>query len=344
VDFHCRAPAIAASGRFVAFATLARNLGGAIGPSWNVYVRDRKLGRTKLVSVGRGGAAQDGWSGDPSISADGRLVAFASNSTNLVVGDRNQKIDVFVRDLRLGTTRLVSLGLGGRQANRASDHPVLSGDGGHVAFSSGATNLVPRDRNEKVDVFVRDLESGRTELTSVATDGAQGNDASGYEEEGLAISRDGRFVAFASGATNLVAGDRNGVVDVFLRDRARGTTELVSVGPGRVQGDGSSGYVAIGLAVSPDGRFVAFSSDATNLAPRDAASWTDVFLHDRRSRRTIRVSEGRGGVPGDGQSRQPVLSADGRSVAFLSGASNLLTGRPLAAAPRDQVLVRAPLW
>ena len=404
-DFHSRAPAISASGRFVAFATLARNLGGALGPGWNVYVRDRRLGRTRLVSVGRGGMAQDGGSGEPSISADGRFVAFASSSTNLVAGDRNDKIDVFVRDLRLGTTRLVSLGPGGRQANLSSEHPVLSGDGRHVAFYSGATNLVPRDRNEKVDVFVRDLESGRTELASVATDGTQGDDASGYEDEGLAISRDGRFVAFASGATTLVAHDRNGVVDVFLRDRTRGTTELVSVGPGGVQGDGSSGYVAMGLAVSPDGRFVAFlsfatnlvrgdtnggtdvflrdrrrettirvsvasdgseanggagntdtslglsddgrfvafSSDATNLAPRDTGAWTDVFLHDRRSRRTIRVSEGRGGVPGNGESRQAVLSGDGRAVAFLSGASNLVTGHPLAPVPWDQVLVRAPL-
>ena len=405
-DYHAATPALSADGRFVAFATGARNLGGSLGNDWNVYVHDRRLGRTILASVGRGGVAQDGWSVEPSISADGRFVAFASSSTNLVAGDRNRKIDVFVRDLRRGTTRLASLGPGGRPANWSSEHPVLSGDGRYLAFYSGATNLVPRDRNEKVDVFVHDLESGRTELASVATGGAQGDDASGYADEGLAISRDGRFVAFASGATNLVEGDRNGVVDVFLRDRRRGTTELISVATGGRQGNGSSGYLAMGLAVSPDGRFVAFasfasnlvrddtnggtdlflrdrkrrttarvsvasdgsqadggsgnadsslglsddgrfvafSSTATNLAARDTGAWTDVFLHDRRSGRTIRVSEGRGGVPGNGESRQPVLSADGRTVAFLSGATNLLPGRPTAAVPWDQVLVRAPLW
>lgn len=404
-DFHSQEPTVSADGRYVGFASLARNLPGPLGHDWNLFVRDRKLRRTVPASVGRGGEAQDGWSIGPSISADGRFVAFTSSSSNLVAGDRNEKIDVFVRDLRRGTTRLVSLGPGGRQANWASEHAVLSGDGRYVAFYSGATNLVPHDRNEKVDVFVHDLHRSRTELASVAADGGQGDDASGYPEEGLAISRNGRFVVFASGATNLVPGDDNEAVDVFLRDRALGTTELVSVGPGGVRGNASSGYVAMGLAVSPDGRFVAFLSDATNLVrgdsngvpdvfvrdrkantttrvsvgrsgvqanggsgiadttlglsddgrfvafssvatnlvPRDDGAWSDVFVHDRLARRTIRVSESRGGKPGSGESRQPALSADGRTVAFVSSATNLLPGHPAASVPWDQVLVRSPL-
>jgi Tol biopolymer transport system component len=405
-DFHSREPTISADGRYVAFASLARNLPGPLGYDWNLFVRDRKLRRTVPVSVGRGGEAQDGWSIGPSISADGRFVAFTSSSSNLVADDRNAKVDVFVRDLRRGTTRLVSLGPGGRQANWSSEHAVLSGDGRYVAFYSGATNLVPHDRNEKVDVFVHDLHRSRTELASVAADGGQGDDASGYAEEGLAMSRNGRFVVFASGATNLVPGDDNEAVDVFLRDRARGTTELVSVGPGGVQGNASSGYVAMGLAVSPDGRFVAFLSDATNLVrgdsngvpdvfvrdrkantttrvsvgrrgaqanggsgiadttlglsddgrfvafssvatnlvPRDDGAWSDVFVHDRLARRTIRVSESRGGKPGSGDSRQAVLSADGRAVAFTSAAEDLQGGGSgNDATPWDQVLVRVPL-
>ena len=405
-DFHSSEPALSADGRFVAFASLARNLPGPLGPDWNLFVRDRLRQRTIPVSVGDRGTAQDGWSTGPSLSADGRFVAFVSSSSNLVPGDRNEKPDVFVRDLRLGTTRLVSLGLGGRLANLGSGHAVLSADGRHVAFYSGATNLVAGDRNDRVDVFVRDLDRGTTELASVATTGAPANDASGYLDEGLAISRDGRFVVFASGATDLVPGDANGAVDVFLRDRVLGTTELVSVGPGGAQANDSSGYLTAGLAVSPDGRyvaylspasnlvpgdtnglpdvfvrdrrlhrttrvsvgrhgrqangtsgyadatlglsddgrFVAFSSLATNLAPGDDGGWSDVFVHDRRTGRTIRVSEGRGGRPGSGDSRQPALSADGRTIAFTSAAEDLQDGgRGVDGTPWDQVLVRAPL-
>lgn len=153
------------------------------------------------------------------------------------------------------------------------------------------------------------------ERVSVASDGTQGNGSSGaWELPSIALSADGRFVAFVSHASNLVPGDTNGVADVFVRDRLTSATTRVSVASDGSQGNDS--VESYGLALSADGRFVAFVSRASNLAPGDTNGVADIFLHDRLTVETTRVSVATDGTQADQRSRNPVLSADGRFVAF----------------------------
>jgi Tol biopolymer transport system component len=239
------------------------------------------------VSASTSGSPAEGdWLG-PAISADGRFVAFVSWT-----GGRT---GVFVRDRQAGTTEVVSVAADGAWANEHSDYPSISADGRFVAFVSFASNLVSGDTNNDRDIFVRDRQTGTTERVSVAADGAPANGGSGSP----AISGDGRFVAFQSGATNLVPGSTHG--GIYVRDRLTSTTERVS--------DGGSESVAI----SADGRFVAFASG-------------QVLVRDRQLGTTERVSVSTGGEGANGGSRFPSISGDGRFVAFESWASDLVPG------------------
>src|SRR5256712_380330 len=207
-------PAISADGRFVAFDSVASNLvAGDTNAAFDVFVRDRKTGKTRRVSVDSHGAQGNGDSFDPAISADGRFVAFDSVASNLVAGDTNAASDVFVRDRKTGKTRRVSVASHGTQGNGASFGPSISADGRFVAFTSAASNLVAGDSNEAYDVFVRVRKTAKPSPASLDSHGAQGNG----ESFNPAISADGRFVAFRSSASNLVAGDTNGAADVFVR-------------------------------------------------------------------------------------------------------------------------------
>ena len=314
-------PAISADGRFVAFDSDASDL---VNPDTNgaadVFVRDRATGTTTRVSVGAGGAQANGPSSLWSLSADGRFVAFASTATNLVPGDTNGFTDVFLHDRQTGTTSRVSVGAGGAQANSASFAASLSADGRLIAFASFASNLVSGDTNATWDVFVRDRLTGTTARMSTSTGGAQGNDMSLIPS----ISPDGRYVAFESWATNLVAGDTNGEGDIFVRDRATGQTTRVSVatGGGQASADCEAPWI------STDGRFVAFHSLADDLVLGDTNGRHDVFVHDRQTGTTTRVSVATGGAQAGDSSFFPVMSADGRFVAFESFASNLAGGDP----------------
>jgi Tol biopolymer transport system component len=256
-------------------------------------------GITERVSVGPGGVQANNTSYGSALSADGRFVAFDSSASNLVPGDSNGVLDVFVRDRQTGITQRVSVGLGGAQGNSYSGDPALSADGRFVAFESGATNLVPGDTNGVQDVFVRDLQTGTTERVSVGPGGGPDNESSGDP----ALSADGRFVAFYSGDSG-----------VFVLDRQTGTTERVSVGPGGVPGNESSAQPAL----SADGRFVAFTSGSSNLVPGDTNNLLDIFVRDRQTGTTERVSVGPGGPEAYGGSWLPAISADGRFVAFMS--------------------------
>ena len=315
---------ISADGRWIAFSSYAGNLvRGDTNGVFDVFVHDRQSGATELVSVGLGGAIGNGGSYVPSISSDGRFVAFLSDASNLVANDTNGVTDVFVRDRQTGTTECVSVDLGGVPGNGPCDgeFPAISADGRYVAFQSLASNLVAGDTNGARDVFVRDRQSGTTERVSVDSGGVQGNADSGSGFR-LGISADGRYVAFVSLASNLVAGDANGVEDVFVRDRTSGTTERVSVGVGGVEGDGRS----LDCAISSDGRCVAFSSGATNLVAGDTNGRYDVFVRDRQAATTELASVSTGGALGNFDSQDPCISGDGRSVLFYSGASNLVAG------------------
>ena len=278
---------------------------------------------TERVSVSSAGVQGDDRSLDPSVSADGRFVAFTSDASTLVPNDTNGRQDVFVHDRWAGTTRRVSVSSAGVEGNGDSSLAAMSADGRFVMFTSDASNLVPNDTNAAVDVFVRDLRADTTRRVSVSTSGDQGNGDS-LDPFGTSISTDGRFVAFTSDASNLVPRDTNATVDVFVRDRSTHTTRRVSVGSAGVQGNDAS----LSPSISADGRFVAFSSFASNLVPnfQDANGpfAGDVFVRDRSTHTTRRVSVSSAGAPGDAHSSRASISADGRFVAFQSDASNLV--------------------
>ncbi len=202
-----------------------------------------------------------------------------------------------------------------------SDAPQaeISDDGRYVAWWSDASNLVPRDSNRKADVFVRDRQAGTTARVSV---GARGRQANG-DSVAVAMSADGRYVAFVSHATNLVPGDTNGAADVFVRDRVQRTTTRVSVDGGRQADTG----VMASVEISADGNVVVYESYSRNLGPQpDRNLDPDVFAHDRRSAVTTHVSAAPGGATANGTSRLGSMSDDGRLIAFTSTASNLVAG------------------
>lgn len=275
------------------------------------------VGNTR-VSIATGGAQGNNASRSASMSADGRYIAFISAAANLVGGDGNGANDVFRRDRTTGQTTRVSVTDAGAEGNGDSYDPAISADGLFVAFTSAADNLVPAggDTNAATDVFVRDCAAGTTERVSVATGGTEANGNSW----GAAISADGRFVAFASAADNLVGADTNGTFDVFVRDRQLGTTERVSVSTGGGQSDGTS----TAPSMSADGQLITFDSDATNLIGGDLNTTWDVFVHDRGANTTTCVSLTGAGAVGDGQSVGGAISADGRYVLFQSQATNLV--------------------
>jgi Tol biopolymer transport system component len=180
---------------------------------------------TERVSVGPGGIEGNNASNAPSISGNGRYVAFESLSTNLVAGDGNGVIDIFVHDRNTATTTRVSVDSLGNEGNGDSNFPSISSDGRYVAFESDADNLigVGNDTNGSTDIFVHDLQTGETTRVSVDSTGTQGDNHS-YSPS---ISSDGKFVAFQSDADNLigVGNDTNGTTDVFVDDRPGGNEE-----------------------------------------------------------------------------------------------------------------------
>jgi len=312
---------MSANERYVVFESVATNLvTGDTNGARDIFVHDRHTATTTRVSVGAGGVEANGDSSVPSISSDGRYVAFESVATNLVAGDTNGVADAFAHDRQTGTTTRVSITSGGAQADGASTHPAISADGSIVAFDSVATNLVAGDTNGVMDVFARDSLLGTTTRMSVDTSGAQSDGASAKP----AISANGAIVVFESTASNLVAGDSNALLDVFWRDRSPAATGTgrVSVGTGGIQGAGPSASPSI----SGDGRFVAFASDASNIVAGDTNLTMDVFVRDRQTASTARVSVDTGGTQGAMWSGDPSITIDGRFVAFASDADNLVSG------------------
>jgi Tol biopolymer transport system component len=285
-------------------------------------------GNPALVSVGIAGAGANGFNDFPAISADGRYVAFLSQATNLVPGDTNGAGDIFVRDLQMGTTTLVSFSDDFSPGDDVSTQPSINQDGRFVAFRSVAGNLVPNGRHGFGDIYVRDLQLGRTVQVNLSSTGAP-SDGGAFNPS---ISGDGRFVAFTTNSSNLVTGGGGGVPQVYLRDIQAGTTSLVSA-----SNDGTPGNAAAQIPMlSGDGLFVAFVSSASNLVPGGGGPSPQVYLRDVRAGTTRLVS----GAPDGSLPNEPAsvdgeehlaVSADGRYVAFTSLASNLTTGDDNAA-------------
>ena len=290
------APSISESGRFVAFDSNASDL--VVGDNNNhfdIFVFDRTSGSNELLTANSSEGSRD-----PSISADGRFVAFESRASNLVVGDTNDRFDILVYDRSTASTESLSLG-----ANGDSVNPAISADGRFVAFESLASNLVPGDTNGSArDIFLHDRQTGITQLLTAGGNG---------ESRTPSISGDGRYVAYSSQANNLVAEDiTSNIFDIYVYDRITETTELLTAG-----GDNWS----LTPSISADGRFVAFASDAGNLASGDTNGMTfrDIFVHDRQTSSTELLTP-----DSDNESDNPSINADGRFVAFSSEASNLV--------------------
>ena len=270
-------PSISRDGRFVAFTTANAAVPEDTNFAFDVFIRDRIAGTTERVSVGTGGIESDGLSDCPSVSTDGRYVAFRSLATNLVPGDTNDVPDVFVRDRVAQTTQRVSVDSAGGQGDAASGNtvPRISGSGLQVAFGSSATNLVPGDTNGAADVFVRDLQSGVTSRVSVAVNGAQAtNGAVGS----VAIDDIGRYVGFRSASPDLVADDANGLSDAFVKDRLTGMIRRVSL-----RHDGGPLQTPAGVirvALSGSGRFAAWDTDSSDLVADDTNDVSDIFVRD----------------------------------------------------------------
>jgi Tol biopolymer transport system component len=315
---------ISRDGRFVVFDSLAKNLSRrARGPApEHVYLRDRRRGTTRMVSLSSSGRTGNLGDWQPSISPNGRFVAWCSTSTNLARPDRHSgrpwtgpgldpRTDVFVRDLRRGITRRASDDFRGGMANNASCRPDVANDG-DVAFESHASDLVRRDTNGYVDVFAWDWATDRVERMSVSSSGRQ----SVAGAQGVALSADGRFVAFYTGA-QLAPGDKDRLGDVYVRDRRRRTTQVVS--------PGSQGcYVESVLALSPGGRRVLFECDRT------------LYVRDLASGRTVVANPGLGGQPAADSVSRAAFSEDGRTVVFCTRAKNLASGH----GPDDDVVLR----
>lgn len=283
---------------------------------------------TPSLQIDRISVASDGTQGNDAsgifwayISDNGQFTAFASRASNLIPNDTNNMDDFFVYDTQDRQTECVSVASDGTQGNSVSVNAVtISGDGRYVVFSSFASNLIANDTNGEHDVFLRDRQTGETQIASIASDGTQGNAPSGFST--VSVSTDGRYVAFYSTASNLVSDDTNGQADVFVRDEQTEQTQRVSVASDGMQGNNTSTLDHL----SSDGRYVVFSSTASNLVPGDTNGTGDVFVRDIQTGQVTRVSITSDGSQANGPSWAGTISADGRYIAFESSASDLVQG------------------
>lgn len=312
-------PDVSADGRFITFASAASNLvANDSNGHHDIFVHDRETGQTGRVSQRSNGEQANGDSFAPTISGDGRYVAFFSLASNLVDGDTNGNTDIFVHDRQTGQTELVSVVLDGT-ANGDSREPDISGDGRYIVFTSSAGNLVGGDTNLKDDIFRWDRVARLMERISVDSNEVQANDHSLQP----AVSGDGQHVVFASTAGNLVPGDGNFSGDIFLREVDTGLTSRVSISSSNVESNGDSWDPHI----SADGQYIVFVSLANNLAEiTDGNGYADVFLRNLGTGRTRLVSLATDGSQANDWSEEPSVSAHGRYVTFQSYATNLATG------------------
>ena len=298
-------------GTIVVFASWAKNwVAGDKPGTFDVFVRDTVNDTLDCISLSTGGLPGTGDSLDPHISGDGRFVLFISDSPSLVAGDNNGWYDVFLFDRQTSTTTRVDVDNNGNEANFGAAEPRFSADGRYALFSTGSTNLDPGDTNNFNDVYLRDLQLGTTERISIATSGVEGH----KDSFSGGVSDDGNLVVFASYANNLDPADANGGGDIFLRDRAAGTTTLISLDSNGNSANGDCFYSTI----SGDGRIVAFGSYASNLVANDTNHNDDVFVRDLATGETTCASVDSNGALGLGVCSPATLTQDGRYVVFAS--------------------------
>ncbi len=352
---------VSANGRYVVFRSIADNLvAGDTNGQWDIFAHDLQTGATTQVDVSSAGVeAAHGVSGGvtgEAISANGRFIVFSSSSAKLVPGDTNNSEDVFLRDTVSATTQRLSVKPGGAQTRHASYGPVISSSGRFVAFTSEA-RFTPGDHNLTPDVYLLDRTTGRIRLVDARNGGLPMRDAFGGFTA-AAISTDGRYVLFTgasiqsggrqcwvrdtvkdttrmisrplgggpglgcdnpvmSGNDRVIAFESGGPPRIYLRNRYAHTLTHI-VGPG--------GYPTGDLAISANGRLVAFDSRAPHLVPGDTNGVLDVFVYNRITGTFQRVSVSASGTQGNGASEWPGMSADGSVIAFESDATNLVAG------------------
>ena len=312
-----REPSISGDGRFVAFETWSNLDPSDTTPNeftLDVYLHDRLTGTTEVISRDTGGGNPNGNCDEPAISDDGRYVVFTASASDMVSGDNNFRQDVFRYDRLTGATALVSAALDGTVGDWDSYQPDISADGNIVVFTSAAGDLTLQDPGQWA-IFARDMTTGVTELINVGVGGADPDSSAGAPS----VSADGRFVVYTSNASNLVPGDVNGKQDIFLHDRQTGATDLISISTLGVQANSE----CWDPAVSADGRYVVFNTIASSLVAGDTNIYPDIFLRDRVTGQTTKITQSHDGSGANNQSDNASLSDDGRYIAFRSWASNL---------------------
>ena len=299
---------ISADSRFITYYSWT----GTSAEPPKIYVYDRVAQATEQIPAGaRGGLF-------PAISGDGRYVTFDSSSEDIVPDANGWYKDVFLHDRQTGETRIVSTSADGTQGDRSSSNGVVTADGRHVAFTSSATNLVPGDTNDAEDIFLKDLTTGDIQRITVTSDGSQLTDFWIYSDP--SVSADGRYVSYSTtGAFD--PADVNDDIDVYLRDTVTGTTTLISR---RADGEPLSSGWASSPAVSGDGGSIAFWSNSSQIVAGDTNYTGDLFVYDRTSGVTERVSVTSSGAEADGAD-SGVLSHDGRLAFYRASATNLVT-------------------
>ena len=316
-------PLISRDGETVVFVSPATNLvTGDANVRADVFARDLAAGTTSLVSLATGGAQGNGTSAPAAISPDGRYVAFDSASSNLVPSTGAGHLNLFVRDRETGTATLETIGYDGSPADgpafslAITTDAAFTPDGRVIAFSNRATNLVPGDNNNTGDIFVRDRQEGLTRLVSVDRNGGPANDRS-YRPQ---ITFDGRYVVFGSLATDLVENDRNRTGDIFVRDLKAGETRRLT----RAWDGGETNGPSDPIALTPNGRYLLFVSEATNILPGVPGPQQHYRL-DLKTGEVVLISRNDEGAPGNGTlNSRGGISNSGQVAAFSSTATNLV--------------------
>ncbi len=321
-------------GRYVAFVSYVKGIDGSLGKYRQIFWRDRSTGVTKLISRNTTGEEANGDCHAPSISADGETVAFESYASNLSASDNNGARDIYVWKQATAKVQLVSKTPSGEASNSESMEPAVSGDGNVIAFSSNASNISESSKGG-VNVFVHDIITGATQLLS--TDYETGKGAGGSVPS---ISEDGTRIAFCSASNRLIKNDNNNLWDIFLWQKGAPGLKRISVtstGGERNQGTESASRV-VAPAISGDGKMIAYSTTATNVVADDMNGMQDVFLYNIETGSVKRVSTGKNGEEGNGDS--PIdqgirigISYNGSWVSFNTNATNL-------AVPKGNILIK----
>lgn len=314
---------MSSDGRYLCFTSDATNLvSGDTNGVNDVFVFSRVTGTTTRVSTSSSGSQANGESLIGTISANGRYVVFASYATNLVPGVTNGADQFYRKDLQTGAIICVSTTNTGIPGNHPTSGgialPTLSSDGRYACFSTEAGNLVINDTNGNEDSFVKDCDTG--EIWRVSTNTGGGQVEGGWDPR---ISGDGWYVVFQSSSFHLDPGNTGNLSQLYVKDRHTDTTSRVSVSSSGVLGNADSDNGL--MAFSGDSRYVAFSSNASNLIANDTNGVSDIFVRDLTSGTTIRASTSSSGAEANGQCIIPSISPDGRYVSFSSDAANLVS-------------------